>query len=253
LKQLTLRSLLRIQCDRQTGKPAGFGFCEFADAATAQSAIRNLNNKEFHGRTLRVDLADQERRQVAPEERTRAQVGEQLEAVSRVVTAMSLSQRHDVLAQMQAFAIQQPALAYQLLTQFPQLAHALLDAQVSLGTVRGPDLLAVQQLPPPVAPPPVAGAPPVQPFPAAMAPPMAHPMQQQWPPVRDFCSSDLCFPLSKSAFSLLFTATRRVASTSCTPAAFLACLGTWILWGFNFNHFHCFLIFRMICGFRSLH
>ncbi|TFY75284.1 hypothetical protein EWM64_g8728 [Hericium alpestre] len=29
--------------DRDTGKPRGYGFCEFADHATAASAVRNLN------------------------------------------------------------------------------------------------------------------------------------------------------------------------------------------------------------------
>lgn len=37
------------------GKPKGYGFCEFKDAATADSAIRNLNNVEFKGRQLRVN------------------------------------------------------------------------------------------------------------------------------------------------------------------------------------------------------
>ena len=38
----------------ETGKPKGYGFCEYRDADTAQSAIRNLNNTDFHGRPLRV-------------------------------------------------------------------------------------------------------------------------------------------------------------------------------------------------------
>mmetsp|Transcript_9488 Transcript_9488/g.13247 ORF Transcript_9488/g.13247 Transcript_9488/m.13247 type:complete len:384 (+) Transcript_9488:154-1305(+) len=48
----------RIVCDDETGKPKGYGFCEFADEATAQSAIRNLKEVDFHGRTLKVDAAD---------------------------------------------------------------------------------------------------------------------------------------------------------------------------------------------------
>ena len=44
--------------DRETNKPKGYGFCEFRDAETAASAIRNLNNHPINGRQLRVDSAD---------------------------------------------------------------------------------------------------------------------------------------------------------------------------------------------------
>ena len=43
--------------DRETGKPKGYGFCEYKDQETALSAMRNLNGVEIAGRTLRVDNA----------------------------------------------------------------------------------------------------------------------------------------------------------------------------------------------------
>ena len=86
--------------DRETGKPKGFGFCEFFDKATAESAYRcvawastakpdhkeqqgrssralphtphtpphtpwvrpcrNLNNTDFKGRPVRLDYAEEE-------------------------------------------------------------------------------------------------------------------------------------------------------------------------------------------------
>ncbi|KAI9056435.1 hypothetical protein FKP32DRAFT_1682380 [Trametes sanguinea] len=49
---------LRLVFDRDTGKPKGYGFCEFADHETAMSAVRNLNGQEIGGRPLRIDLAD---------------------------------------------------------------------------------------------------------------------------------------------------------------------------------------------------
>ncbi|KAJ6591041.1 hypothetical protein DFH09DRAFT_191955 [Mycena vulgaris] len=48
----------RLVFDRDTGKPKGYGFCEFADHETAASAVRNLNNTDVGGRPLRIDLAD---------------------------------------------------------------------------------------------------------------------------------------------------------------------------------------------------
>ena len=47
----------RLVYDRESGKPKGYGFCEYEDQETALSAMRNLNGFEFGGRQLRVDSA----------------------------------------------------------------------------------------------------------------------------------------------------------------------------------------------------
>ncbi len=55
------RSLREVSCrliyDPGTGKPRGFGFCEYEDAETAMSAVRNLAGRELSGRPLRIDSA----------------------------------------------------------------------------------------------------------------------------------------------------------------------------------------------------
>ena len=51
----------KLVIDRDTGKSKGYGFCEYRDKETAQSAMRNLNNYEMGGRNLRVDIAGTER------------------------------------------------------------------------------------------------------------------------------------------------------------------------------------------------
>mmetsp|Transcript_30424 Transcript_30424/g.70050 ORF Transcript_30424/g.70050 Transcript_30424/m.70050 type:complete len:293 (+) Transcript_30424:58-936(+) len=48
----------RLVFDKDTKQPRGYGFCDFVDAETARNAIRNLQDVEFNGRSLRVDLAD---------------------------------------------------------------------------------------------------------------------------------------------------------------------------------------------------
>ena len=42
--------------DRETGRPRGFGFVEMDDAGAAE-AIRNLDGKDFGGRSLKVNEA----------------------------------------------------------------------------------------------------------------------------------------------------------------------------------------------------
>lgn len=49
---------VRIVTERDTGKPRGFGFIEFFDIPTAESAIRNLSGKDFKGRTIRIVYAE---------------------------------------------------------------------------------------------------------------------------------------------------------------------------------------------------
>ena len=51
----------RLVFDRDSGKPKGYGFCEYQDQETALSAMRNLNGYELNGRSLRVDNATSEK------------------------------------------------------------------------------------------------------------------------------------------------------------------------------------------------
>ena len=46
-----------IITDRDTGRSKGFGFVEMSDDTQSQAAIDALNDKEFMGRTLKVNKA----------------------------------------------------------------------------------------------------------------------------------------------------------------------------------------------------
>lgn len=44
---------IRVVTDKDTGRPRGFAFVEYDDAATALSAIRNLDGYDINGRKVR--------------------------------------------------------------------------------------------------------------------------------------------------------------------------------------------------------
>lgn len=51
----------RLVMDRQTGRPKGFGFCEFDNSYSAQQAIQHLNGYEINGRQIRVAPANRQK------------------------------------------------------------------------------------------------------------------------------------------------------------------------------------------------
>ncbi|KAM3930542.1 cleavage stimulation factor subunit 2-like [Leptodactylus fuscus] len=137
----------RLVYDRETGKPKGYGFCEYQDQETALSAMRNLNGREFSGRALRVDNAASEKNKeelkslgtgapviespygdpVPPEEAP--------ESISRAVASLPPEQMYELMKQMKLCVQNSPQEARNMLLQNPQLAYALLQAQVVMRIV----------------------------------------------------------------------------------------------------------------------
>lgn len=123
----------RVVSDRETGRPKGYGFCEYRNAETALSAARNLHELEFNGRPLRVSLTDGATQhaggggQLNPVEASRnAQLAQT--QISQVVFAMTPEQLADLLMSARTYVGQEPHHAHELLSKFPPLAHALVQA-----------------------------------------------------------------------------------------------------------------------------
>lgn len=137
----------RIVYDRETGNPKGYGFAEYSDIEMAQSAIRNLNAYEFNGRTLRVDKASSQ----ADELRMIHQqtggppienpYGENVsadkapEAISKAVASLPPEQMYELMKQMKLCIQNNMNEARTMLLNNPQLAYALLQAQVVMKIV----------------------------------------------------------------------------------------------------------------------
>ncbi|KAL5457581.1 hypothetical protein EMCRGX_G034854 [Ephydatia muelleri] len=216
---------LKLIYDPATGKPRGFGFCEYQDAETAMSAVRNLSGREVSGRPLRIDSATN-----APGENFRggggvastqpgpmeppiygAQVPPEAapEAITKAVASLPPEQMFELMKQMKWCIQHNPEETKQLLLHNPQLAYALLQAQVVMRIVdletaqnmlhrvpRGASLQQPQPQPLREAPPgPLHGREPSVPhgrepmFPAREQPQRERerytpPQQQQQPPMR---------------------------------------------------------------------
>ncbi|KAJ8956525.1 hypothetical protein NQ318_019245 [Aromia moschata] len=153
----------KLVFDRETGKPKGYGFCEYRDQETALSAMRNLNGYEIGGRNLRVDNACTEKSRMEmqnllnqpPVENPYGepiQAEKAPEAISKAVASLPPEQMFELMKQMKTTIQNNPTEARQMLLQNPQLAYALLQAQVVMkiidphtaALIRFPQLLCLE-------------------------------------------------------------------------------------------------------------
>eukprot|EP01135_Chromosphaera_perkinsii_P004297 Nk52_evm9s276 gene=Nk52_evmTU9s276 len=160
----------RLVFDRETGKPKGFGFCEYHDAETALSAMRNLSNYEISGRNLRLDFAEVDKVAggaggggggfQAPEglqdgmsgavsgpgvagrgaggEITFAPMLDPAatpDAIAATIKSMSHADLYDFLKQLKQMTLVNMEESRALLSKNPQLAFACLQAQLQLQLV----------------------------------------------------------------------------------------------------------------------
>ena len=54
-------SSVALMLDRESGQSRGFAFVEMATPEGAKKALTDLNGKDFEGRSLRVDVAEERR------------------------------------------------------------------------------------------------------------------------------------------------------------------------------------------------
>ncbi|XP_005398372.1 PREDICTED: cleavage stimulation factor subunit 2 tau variant-like [Chinchilla lanigera] len=132
----------RLVYDKETGKPKGYGFCEYQDQAIALSAMRNLNGREVSGRALRVDNAATEKSKEELNNTgpagpiTDSPYGDPIdpegapESIARAVASLPPEQIFELMKQMKRCVQNSHQEARNMLLQNPQLAYALVQALV---------------------------------------------------------------------------------------------------------------------------
>lgn len=198
----------RLVNDRESGRPKGFGFCEYYDVATAESAHRNLNGYELGGRTIRIDFAedfqtkgrgggfagggggggDGGRPPPGPQgvpmgmqaaamsaQQVRALLNgsassdpEVQEQLNAAFASMSRVQLYDIMREMKGLIAQDRGGAIQYFAERPGLTKALFQGQILLGMVKAPSVPPPQE--PAYAPPSYPAQGPAQPPPPPPAP-----------------------------------------------------------------------------------
>ncbi len=56
-------SEVKVITDRETGRSRGFGFVTFTSSEDASNAVARLDNTEFDGRTIKVNIAEEKSRE----------------------------------------------------------------------------------------------------------------------------------------------------------------------------------------------
>jgi len=158
---------LRMVHDRDTGKPKGYGFCEFVDVQSAEAAIRGLNGYELNGRSLRVDSAAGSDRNTEEVQQLQIQMAAQQrveeenpygsecepskapESITRSVASLPPEQMFELMRQMKECVKNNPSEAKQMLLSNPQLGYALLQAQVVMRIIDPQSAIAMLHREPP--------------------------------------------------------------------------------------------------------
>uniref|UniRef100_A0A7E4V4W7 RRM domain-containing protein n=1 Tax=Panagrellus redivivus TaxID=6233 RepID=A0A7E4V4W7_PANRE len=146
----------RLVHDRESGKSKGFGFCEYHDPETANECVRRMNHFELKGRNLRLDSAVANERMMHNDDpppyrpqkpvsmpRGRSPPLESLyapapldgkipEAIAKALSHHSPHLLFEIITEMKQIATTNEARCRAILDKNPQLAFALLQAQVMM-------------------------------------------------------------------------------------------------------------------------
>lgn len=174
---------VRMATHAETGRSKGYCFVEYEDAATAISAIRNLNNREVNGRHLRVNFSNNSTLAEYAQAMGESQPTHKEKTAQSVVDSMSRREVWQVVKDSKELAESNRAALRAALEQNPALVDALIHALSLLGmVVESPPEEPARPLPPrPFPPQQQQFAPQQQPQFAPQQQPQFAPQQQAYP------------------------------------------------------------------------
>jgi len=147
---------VRMVTDLETGKPRGFAFVEFEDPQAALAAIRNMNEYELNGRSLRVnfsnsshleslatklgmDMSHTQRKADTSAGTTGAtDIGAGTTTIADALRVLSKAEMYNIISQFKAVADKDPDEARKLLCAHPQLPEAVLHLMSKLEMLQTP-------------------------------------------------------------------------------------------------------------------
>lgn len=175
---------VRMATHAETGRSKGYCFVEYEDAATAISAIRNLNNREVNGRHLRVNFSNNSTLAEYAQAMGESQPTHKEKTAQSVVDSMSRREVWEVVKDAKELAESNRAALRAALEQNPALVDALIHALSLLGMVveAPPEEPSSRPLPPRPFPPPQQQQQQQQFAPPQQAYPMGPPPQYPPPP-----------------------------------------------------------------------
>ncbi|PVU98882.1 hypothetical protein BB559_001200 [Furculomyces boomerangus] len=135
--------------DQESGKPKGYGFCEYNDIETASSAIRNLQGIDLNGRKIRLDYADPMSLRKGNQDHQHTQTAQNFskpvdpnipttQAIAQIISSLTLEDKRKLLSQIKASALKDYPQTRNILLQSPQLAYALFHTIVELNLINPP-------------------------------------------------------------------------------------------------------------------
>eukprot|EP01083_Nonionella_stella_P086297 239699_1 len=148
--------LFTIVFDRETGKPKGYGFCEYREPKLVDAAVDLLHGFEHRGSNLFVSRANQAKQAQHKEEHANntkrnnnkkkkktshaSSKRKSVDEIVSVVSSFSTSEKREILSQMKLLIEQNEKGAKEILLENPQLAQALLFIQMEFNMIKVNDI-----------------------------------------------------------------------------------------------------------------
>lgn len=114
------------------GNPSGYGFCEYRDTQTVETAIKKFQNYNFYGRQLKLGYSNQAKMVKHDENQSEKTIKYSEDSLDEILATFPKRELWTFVSQMKNFYNNNSDKAKIVLQNYPQLVKALLFIQVKL-------------------------------------------------------------------------------------------------------------------------